>query len=65
MYFPRLDIASGKLVNVKLVPLKISRYQLRRAPREDSSWLSGILDRESARFGTHVSLNDDSLAVRW
>jgi poly-gamma-glutamate capsule biosynthesis protein CapA/YwtB (metallophosphatase superfamily) len=66
MYFPRLDVASGKLFEIKLVPLKISRFQLHRASREDAVWLSGILERESARFGTHVSLNDDnSFAVRW
>jgi poly-gamma-glutamate capsule biosynthesis protein CapA/YwtB (metallophosphatase superfamily) len=66
MYFPRLDVASGKLFEIKLVPLKISRFQLHRATREDAVWLSGILERESATFGTHVSLNDDnSLAVRW
>jgi len=66
MYFPRLDVASGKLFEIKLMPLKISRFQLHRASREDAVWLSGILERESARFGTHVSLNDDnSLAVRW
>jgi poly-gamma-glutamate capsule biosynthesis protein CapA/YwtB (metallophosphatase superfamily) len=66
MYFPRLDAASGMLVDLKLVPLKIARFQLHRAPREDAVWLSGILDRESAKFGSHVSLNDDnSLAVRW
>jgi poly-gamma-glutamate synthesis protein (capsule biosynthesis protein) len=66
MYLPRLEAASGRLVDLKLVPLKISRFQLHRACREDAAWLSGILDRESARFGTHVSLNDDnSLVVRW
>jgi poly-gamma-glutamate capsule biosynthesis protein CapA/YwtB (metallophosphatase superfamily) len=66
MYFPRLDVADGGLVDLELVPLKITRFQLQRAPREDAVWLSGILDRESARFGTHVSLNgDNSFAVRW
>jgi poly-gamma-glutamate capsule biosynthesis protein CapA/YwtB (metallophosphatase superfamily) len=66
MYFPRLDAASGKLVDLKLVPLKIARFQLHRAPRMDALWLSAILDRESAKFGAHVSLNgDNSLAVRW
>jgi poly-gamma-glutamate capsule biosynthesis protein CapA/YwtB (metallophosphatase superfamily) len=66
MYFPRLDVANGGLLDLKLVPLKIARFQLQRAPREDAVWLSDILDRESTRFGTHVSLNDDnSLAARW
>jgi poly-gamma-glutamate capsule biosynthesis protein CapA/YwtB (metallophosphatase superfamily) len=66
MYFPRLDRVSGGLVEVTLVPLRISRFQLHRASQEDAAWLVGILDRESARFGTRVSLNDDnSLAIRW
>ena len=65
MCFPRLDAASGRLVDLKLVPLKIARFQLHRAPREDAVWLSDILDRQSAKFGTHVSLNDgNSLAIR-
>jgi poly-gamma-glutamate synthesis protein (capsule biosynthesis protein) len=54
MYFPRPDTASGRLVDLKLVPLKIARFQLHRAPREDAAWLSRVLDRESARFGSHV-----------
>lgn len=53
MYFPQLDAASGRLVDLKLVPLKIRRFQLHRASQEDAAWLSRILDRESARFGTH------------
>ncbi|MGC2203121.1 MAG: CapA family protein, partial [Stellaceae bacterium] len=66
MYFPRLDVASGRLIDLKLAPLKISRFRLHCAPRKDAIWLSGILDRESARFGTHVSLSDGNrLVVRW
>jgi poly-gamma-glutamate synthesis protein (capsule biosynthesis protein) len=64
MYFPQLDAGSCKLIH--LVPLKIARFQLHRASREDAVWLSGMLDRESMKFGTCVSLNEDnSLAVRW
>lgn len=66
MYFPQLEAASGRLVDVKLVPLKIRRFRLHRASREDAAWLSGVLDRESASFGAHVSLADDNtLAIRW
>ena len=65
MYFPQLDAASGRLVDLKLVPLMVRRFQLHRTSQEDAAWLCGILDRESARFGTHVSLNDDnSLAIQ-
>ena len=66
MYFPRLDQVNGSLVDFRLVPLKISRFQLHRADMQGADWLQQTLDRESARFGTRVSRNDDgSLAVRW
>jgi len=66
MYFLRFDAASGRLVDLVLSPFKISRFQLHRACQEDAAWLCSTLDRESARFGTDVSLNKDStLTVQW
>jgi poly-gamma-glutamate capsule biosynthesis protein CapA/YwtB (metallophosphatase superfamily) len=66
MYFPRLERVNGSLVDFKLVPLRISRFQLHRATTEEADWLQQTLDRESARFGTRVSRSEDgSLVVRW
>ena len=66
MYFPRLDRVNGGLVDFRLVPLKIRRFRLQRATAQEADWLWQTLDRESARFGTRVSGNDDgSLGVQW
>lgn len=57
MYLPRLDLATGRLVDLKLVPFRISRFRLQYARRQDAAWLCEVLARESARFGTRVSLD--------
>jgi poly-gamma-glutamate synthesis protein (capsule biosynthesis protein) len=44
MYLPQLDVASASLVALELVPLKIARFQLHLASREDAVWLSCTLD---------------------
>jgi poly-gamma-glutamate synthesis protein (capsule biosynthesis protein) len=57
---------NGNLVDFRLVPLKISRFQLQRATTLEADWLQQTLDRESARFGARVSRNGNgSLVVRW
>ncbi len=66
MYFIRLDSESGALVDLRLVPLQVRQFQLRRAAPADVQWVQQTLHRESARFGAEVSLNpDNSLSVRW
>jgi poly-gamma-glutamate capsule biosynthesis protein CapA/YwtB (metallophosphatase superfamily) len=66
MYLLQFDTISGRLVDLRLTTFKISRFRLHRASREEVTWLCDTLDRESARFGTRLSLNDDnSLSVRW
>jgi poly-gamma-glutamate capsule biosynthesis protein CapA/YwtB (metallophosphatase superfamily) len=64
MYFLRLDPSRGSLVDFRLVPMQVRRFQLRRAAPADVQWVRQTLQRESARFGTAVSLNpDNSLSV--
>ena len=60
MYFPRLDAATGRLLDFRLTPFRIRRFQLHRANREDAAWLCDRLDRESARFATRVVLDEDN-----
>lgn len=60
LYLARLDIATGRLAELRLVPFRICRFQLRRACREDAAWLCKRLDRESARFATRLELADDN-----
>lgn len=66
MYFPRIDTSNGKLDRLTMAPLKIRRFQLIRASREDAEWLRKVLDREARAFGNQVLLNEDhSLTLCW
>ena len=37
----------------------MAKFHLNRATREDAIWLRDTLDRESSKFGTRVTLNED------
>lgn len=64
MYF--VTMSSGRLVELRMFPLRIRRFRLERAPEHDVRWLKETLERESARFGTHVVVaSDGALRARW
>jgi poly-gamma-glutamate synthesis protein (capsule biosynthesis protein) len=66
MYFPRIDVSSGKLSRLTMTPLQIKRFRLNRASRDDARWLCNVLNREGETFGTQVFLNENnSLTLRW
>lgn len=66
MYLPLLSGSSGHLLQMKMIPFQIRRFRLNRASGADARWLCDRLDRESARLGTRVTLNDDgSLSATW
>jgi poly-gamma-glutamate synthesis protein (capsule biosynthesis protein) len=46
MYFPTVD-AAGRLLTLRIVPLRIRKLRLERATRADAAWLKATLDRES------------------
>jgi poly-gamma-glutamate synthesis protein (capsule biosynthesis protein) len=54
MYFVVLAAATGRLVRLEMTPLRIRRFRLDRASRDDAAWLRDTLTRESAPFGTSV-----------
>ena len=59
MYLPTLDVDGGRLVDLRLIPFRINRFRLARAPLEDAAWLCDRLARESARFGVRIESGDD------
>lgn len=66
MYFPELDLESGELVRLTMVPTRMRRLQVNLAERSDARWLSAALDRECGAFGSSVRLLPDaSLAFDW
>jgi poly-gamma-glutamate capsule biosynthesis protein CapA/YwtB (metallophosphatase superfamily) len=65
MYFLTVDGATGRLARLEMTPLRIRKFQLHRASREDARWLCDTLDRECAKFGGGVDLGaDDRLRLK-
>ena len=66
MYFVAVDSRSGKLAQLKLVPLQIKQLQLHSATARDARWLHDTLNREGQRLGTWVQLNKDkTMLLHW
>jgi poly-gamma-glutamate capsule biosynthesis protein CapA/YwtB (metallophosphatase superfamily) len=59
MYLPRLDVASGRLLSLRIIPMQIRCFRLNRPSPEDAGWLYGVLARESAKLGASVELRED------
>jgi len=66
LYFPVIDPSTGSLVRLHLSPMRIRRFRLDRASRDDVEWIRETLNREARRFGTSVEAGPDGgLELRW
>lgn len=65
MYFPTIELSTGELQRLEMVPLRIHKFQLQHASPEDWTWLRDTMTRECGRFGHHVAARDDVLALEW
>jgi poly-gamma-glutamate synthesis protein (capsule biosynthesis protein) len=61
LYFPRLDPASGELIELRMAPLQARQMRLHRAFEIDVRWLRKTLDKVSRRFGSRIDLGSDGL----
>ena len=59
MYFASLDCATGKLVNLQMIPTQIKCLRIQRASTQDILWLREVLNREGTRFGTRVQWDNN------
>jgi len=65
MYFPSLDPATGRLLDLHMTPLQIRKLRLSRVAAEDARWMADTLNRISRSYGVRVDLRSDStLALR-
>ncbi len=66
LYLCRFCPSTGRLSALTLVPYQIRNFRLNAISPEDAVWLRDVLARESARFGTGLSLEADAtLSVQW
>lgn len=56
MYFPRLDAATGRLLELEMAPTRMRRFRIERASEDERRWLAEVLAREGEAFGTNVEL---------
>ncbi|GAA3494723.1 CapA family protein [Streptomyces prasinosporus] len=56
-HFVTVEADSGRLLGLRMVPLRSRRMRLEPAPRRDASWMHATLDRVSA--GVHLVLEPD------
>jgi len=66
MYFPTLDVASGRLVRVALTSTQIRRFRVNRASEAGTQWLLDTLNREGRGLGTRVHAQaDGTFLLAW
>ncbi|MDA8170429.1 MAG: CapA family protein [Nitrospiraceae bacterium] len=66
MYFAKTDMASGRLLSLRMTPTLIRRFRVNRAEINDALWLTDMITREGGRFNTRASLGEDGrLALEW
>ncbi|MET8183246.1 CapA family protein [Streptomyces sp. NPDC005336] len=65
LYFVTVEPDTGRLIDVRMVPLQSRQMRLRRAGHPDVAWLRRSLDRAGSRLGSHVDVqHDDVLTLR-
>lgn len=66
MYLVRIDPGTGMLVSLKVVPLQIRNFRLRKASAADVKWVQMALSREGEGFGTRVAPDSGGwLRLQW
>lgn len=66
MYFVSMEIKTGALTHLFMIPTQIKNFRVNRASGADVLWLREKLDRECKRLGTRVELNkDNTFRLRW
>lgn len=63
MYFPTLERASGRLLELAMVPLVICNFRLNRPSAAQAEVIWSILDHECRRFGRAVTRRDNALIL--
>ncbi|MCA1836276.1 MAG: CapA family protein [Actinobacteria bacterium] len=66
LYFASIAPDTGKLTNLRMVPMQSRKMQLHRASSTDAKWLQEVLDTVCLGFGSRVALEPEGvLALRW
>ena len=61
LYLTCTDSATGELISLRMIPLRVRRMQLERASQADAEWLRTTIEHTSHRFGIRVAARPDDL----
>ncbi len=66
MYFPTIDLDTGRLLALGLTPTQVRRFRVALAQPADVDWIEATLNREGRVLGSRIVREDaQQLAVRW
>jgi poly-gamma-glutamate capsule biosynthesis protein CapA/YwtB (metallophosphatase superfamily) len=66
LYLPTLEVTTGRLVSLAMVPMQMRRFRLSRVHGEGVHWLRDTLSRISRGFGCSAGIEQrDVLSLRW
>jgi poly-gamma-glutamate capsule biosynthesis protein CapA/YwtB (metallophosphatase superfamily) len=66
LYFATVDRTSGRLQQLRIVPMQLRRFRLGAAGPDERAWLERLLHRGGASLGTRVEADrDGSWLLRW
>lgn len=66
MYFASMVSSGGNLTRLQMTPTRVEHFKVNKASRAEALWLADILNREGKKFGTGVSLDENSrLSLLW
>lgn len=60
MYLLCIDMATGEVVDVRMLPFRIKQFRLQRTSLPESIWLGETLRLQCNRFATHIALEADN-----
>jgi poly-gamma-glutamate capsule biosynthesis protein CapA/YwtB (metallophosphatase superfamily) len=63
MYFPALDVATGRLQSLELLPTRIRHFRVNRADLADRTWLLHRMRREYDAYGSDLEPGADGAFV--
>lgn len=61
LYLVSTDLATGGLISLQMIPLRVRQMRLERAAQADAEWLRKTMEHTSRRFGTRVASRPDDL----
>jgi poly-gamma-glutamate synthesis protein (capsule biosynthesis protein) len=63
LYLVSMDPGRGELGALRMLPMRVRRMRLERAPRPDAEWLRATIEHISRRFRINVVAGSDDLLI--